>query len=91
MKNSHLINFDTSVVQAEPVTGKLEYVTHGIRSGECTLSCHGAAHGGAGGGASYPAGTLTGAPAALSPQLRRAPAPSPIVPQRRTTPVRPAQ
>jgi predicted CXXCH cytochrome family protein len=42
--NAHLINFDTSVVRPDPVTGKLQYVSLGMGSGQCFLSCHGAAH-----------------------------------------------
>ena len=42
--NSHLINFDTAIVLADPVTGKLEYDMTGMRQGMCYLSCHGVAH-----------------------------------------------
>lgn len=42
--NAHLINFDTSVVQPDLKTGRLEYNTLGPRSGSCYLSCHGVAH-----------------------------------------------
>jgi len=42
--NAHLINFDASIVQPDPQTGRLEYRTLGPRSGECFLSCHGVAH-----------------------------------------------
>jgi len=42
--NQHLINFDTSIVRPDPVTGKLEYDSSGMRSGTCYLSCHGVAH-----------------------------------------------
>jgi predicted CXXCH cytochrome family protein len=41
--NSHLINFDITVVHADP-TGRLEYVDKGMGSGQCTLSCHGTVH-----------------------------------------------
>ena len=43
-RNAHLINFDTSVVQPDPVTRKLEYTSQGPGRGSCTLSCHGVAH-----------------------------------------------
>ncbi|NOY58043.1 MAG: hypothetical protein GXO75_03785 [Calditrichaeota bacterium] len=42
--NSHLINFDLSVVSPDPRTSKLEYVSLGHRGGECYLSCHGENH-----------------------------------------------
>jgi predicted CXXCH cytochrome family protein len=42
--NSHLINFDSSIVQRDPVTNRLEYTTLGPRAGQCFLSCHGVAH-----------------------------------------------
>lgn len=42
--NSHLINFATSMVFADPVTGKLEYKDLGSSSGQCFLKCHGVAH-----------------------------------------------
>jgi hypothetical protein len=42
--HSRLINFDISVVQADPVTGRREFVQTGPRSGQCFLSCHGSAH-----------------------------------------------
>jgi predicted CXXCH cytochrome family protein len=42
--NSHLINFDTAIVRPDPVTGRLEYDTTGMRQGLCYLSCHGVAH-----------------------------------------------
>lgn len=40
---SHLINFNTSVVS--PRSGVLNYVSTGTRSGYCTLVCHGEQHG----------------------------------------------
>ncbi len=40
--NSHLINFDTSVVQ--PVDGRLEYQMISPGHGNCFLSCHGVVH-----------------------------------------------
>lgn len=42
--NSHLINFDTSIVFPDPVTGRREFVDMGTFSGSCTLSCHGVPH-----------------------------------------------
>jgi predicted CXXCH cytochrome family protein len=44
VNNSHLINFDTSIVFPDPVTGRLEYVSTGTFSGSCTLTCHGVPH-----------------------------------------------
>ena len=44
MNHAHLINFDTSVVEPDPLTGRLEYRSAGPRMGECYLSCHGVAH-----------------------------------------------
>lgn len=42
--NSHLINFDLTVVNPDPNTGKLEFVDKGVRRGECFLECHGKKH-----------------------------------------------
>jgi hypothetical protein len=42
--NSHLINFDKTIVRPDPTTGKTEYVDLGLGSGNCTLSCHGTVH-----------------------------------------------
>lgn len=42
--NQHLINFDTSVVRPDTVTGRLEYDSTAPRSGMCYLSCHGVNH-----------------------------------------------
>lgn len=44
VNNSKLMNFDTSVVTPDPVTGRLEYRSLGQASGQCYLSCHGVAH-----------------------------------------------
>jgi hypothetical protein len=44
--NAHLINFDTTVVFADPVTRRLEYRSTGPRSGQCYLLCHGKDHSG---------------------------------------------
>lgn len=42
--NAHLINFATSMVLPDRVTGKLEYRDNGGFTGECFLSCHGVDH-----------------------------------------------
>jgi predicted CXXCH cytochrome family protein len=42
--NSHLINFDTSIVFPDPVSGRMEFVDQGTFSGSCTVSCHGVVH-----------------------------------------------
>jgi predicted CXXCH cytochrome family protein len=42
--NSHLMNFDRSIVQPDPATGRLEYISTGPRSGTCFLSCHNVPH-----------------------------------------------
>ncbi len=42
--NSHLINFDTSVVTPDSVQGKIEYQRIGSRTGLCFLNCHGVDH-----------------------------------------------
>ncbi len=42
--NAHLINFDTTVVKPDPVSGKLEYRSTGPRTGMCSLTCHGVVH-----------------------------------------------
>jgi predicted CXXCH cytochrome family protein len=41
--NTHLINFDKTIVRPEPRTGKIEYVDQGM-GGNCTMSCHGVVH-----------------------------------------------
>jgi hypothetical protein len=41
--NSHLINFDLSIVQTT-YTGRLEYESLGLFSGRCYLTCHGKLH-----------------------------------------------
>ena len=43
INNSHLINFDTSVVQPDPF-GRMEFVDQGRFSGSCNLTCHGVVH-----------------------------------------------
>jgi predicted CXXCH cytochrome family protein len=42
--NSHLINFDLSVVLPEAITGRLEFEDMGTFSGQCYLQCHGVNH-----------------------------------------------
>ena len=42
--NSHLINFDTSIVRAHTATGRLEFQDTGIYRGRCYLECHNKAH-----------------------------------------------
>ena len=43
VNNAHLINFDLSIVK--PVTsGRLSYTSNGVRSGTCSVSCHGRDH-----------------------------------------------
>jgi predicted CXXCH cytochrome family protein len=44
VNNSHLINFDTTVVFPDPVSGRLEFEDMGLFSGSCTLTCHGQRH-----------------------------------------------
>ncbi len=38
--NTHLVNFDVSVVSADPATGRLEFVDQGNFRGSCYLRCH---------------------------------------------------
>ena len=42
--HTHLINFDTVIVQPEPGTGRMAYRDLGPRTGSCTLLCHGVTH-----------------------------------------------
>ena len=42
--NSHLINFDTTIVRADPATGRLEFEDTGIFHGRCFLECHNVRH-----------------------------------------------
>ncbi len=42
--NSHLINFDISIVFPDPVTGRLEFIDDGRYRGQCFLECHGERH-----------------------------------------------
>jgi hypothetical protein len=75
--NAHLMNFDTSVVTPDPVSGKIEYRSLGPRTGECTLSCHGTAHS----PLAYPGGAL------VNPILERAGIGTLRAPQRPARPV----
>jgi len=43
LNNSHLINFDLSIVQTT-YTGQLEYMSLGRSRGQCFLTCHGKLH-----------------------------------------------
>lgn len=38
--NSHLMNFDTTIVQASTTNGRLEFIDQGVFHGECSLFCH---------------------------------------------------
>ncbi|MCF7974574.1 MAG: hypothetical protein K9N55_12215 [Phycisphaerae bacterium] len=42
--HSHLINFDTGIVDKDPVTGRREFEDLGIQKGQCFLQCHGKQH-----------------------------------------------
>ncbi|CAN5464750.1 cytochrome c3 family protein [soil metagenome] len=44
MGNSNLINFDSNIVQRDPVTLRLEFQAAGAGHGTCYLNCHGVAH-----------------------------------------------
>ncbi len=44
LNNSHLINFDVSIVQPDPATGRLTFEDLGVFHGQCFLSCHGNRH-----------------------------------------------
>ncbi len=44
LNNTHLINFDRTIVRADPTTGRLEFVDTGIFHGQCFLECHGKRH-----------------------------------------------
>jgi predicted CXXCH cytochrome family protein len=43
LNNSHLINFDRSIVSPDP-SGRLEYISLGRFTGQCFLTCHGSVH-----------------------------------------------
>jgi hypothetical protein len=42
--NSHLINFDISIVDPDPNTRMLMFEDMGSNRGQCYLSCHGTVH-----------------------------------------------
>ncbi|NIR66875.1 MAG: hypothetical protein GWO10_24640 [candidate division Zixibacteria bacterium] len=42
--NSHLINFDISIVSPDSTTGRLEFEDMGVFHGQCYLVCHGKQH-----------------------------------------------
>ena len=72
--HARLINFDTSIVQRDRITGRLEFQTSGDRAGNCYLTCHGVDHspksypvagGGSGGVTLPPAGTVISPPSIL--------------------------
>lgn len=42
--NSHLMNFDTSIVQSDPGSGDLEFDDLGVFHGKCSLLCHDRVH-----------------------------------------------
>jgi predicted CXXCH cytochrome family protein len=44
MGNTHLINFDSTVVFPHPTNGRLEFRDAGTFAGSCTLTCHGVVH-----------------------------------------------
>jgi ribosomal protein L40E len=44
MNNSHLINFDTSIVRPDPATGRLAFEDTGVFHGRCFLQCHNEPH-----------------------------------------------
>ncbi|MBN1475537.1 hypothetical protein JXA47_02170 [Candidatus Sumerlaeota bacterium] len=45
MNHTHLINFDISVVDPDPTSGRREFVDMGTQAGTCYLTCHGRVHG----------------------------------------------
>ncbi len=42
--NTHLIDFDTTVVQPSMMSGRLEFIDDGVFKGQCYLRCHGKNH-----------------------------------------------
>jgi ribosomal protein L40E len=42
--NTHLINFDTTIVRSDPATGRLAFEDTGIFHGQCYLECHKVSH-----------------------------------------------
>src|SRR5688500_16215484 len=76
--HAHLMNFDTTVVQRDRVTQRLEYITSGPRAGSCYLTCHNVDHS----PKSYPADAAGGAGAPL-PAPNRVISPTPSILQER--------
>jgi len=44
LNNTHLINFDSTIVQADTTTGRLEFEDTGVFHGQCFLKCHNRTH-----------------------------------------------
>lgn len=44
IKNSHLINFDSSIVNSDSTYGRLEFEDLGVFHGQCYLNCHNKNH-----------------------------------------------
>jgi hypothetical protein len=44
VNNTHLMNFDISIVRADSATGRLEFQDQGTFHGQCFLECHGKQH-----------------------------------------------
>ncbi|MHC4154389.1 MAG: cytochrome c3 family protein [Planctomycetota bacterium] len=44
INNTHLMNFDISIVRADSATGRLEFQDQGTFHGQCFLECHGKQH-----------------------------------------------
>jgi cytochrome c553 len=42
--NSHLMNFDMTIIRSDPVTGRLEFEDTGVFHGRCYLECHNVRH-----------------------------------------------
>ncbi len=44
LNNTHLINFDTTIVRTDTTTGRLEFEDTGVFHGRCFLECHNKTH-----------------------------------------------
>lgn len=44
LNNTHLINFDSTIVRTDPTTSRLEFEDTGIFHGRCYLECHNSPH-----------------------------------------------
>ena len=44
LNNTHLINFDSTIVQADTTTGRLDFEDTGVFHGQCFLKCHNRTH-----------------------------------------------